>query len=458
MERISVRGRGKCFLMAVVLLAVPAAAAAQQAGPVSVDSADILRGSMDRPPGDQPFDVWDGVSLPFEAVLLPVRAVSQGLQFVLGEAFRPRPSSAVTRALRAVRAWGLDYGIAGVGPRSGPGLQLRLDRYEPFFAETAVTIRTSQAHSLGLTFGEPVRLVTDVELGDYLHLDASDRGDERWGLEVAGTFRRFAEPHFWGAGPTSEVTDESDYRWDRWEAAAAGSYRSRHVGLRAGIGWEENQVADGLDGATPDLSRRFDPADLFGAGERTRFLRLELKGLLDLRRRQELQYRGFRAEGGPTVFRGVGGTETDFVRWDLALSGYLPVNDRQQLVLHGLGVLHGGAGSRGIPFTHLASLGGKRGLRGFRTDRFRDRQMAALMSEWRYEVWRLKHGDARVEGLVFLDAGAVAPEVDRLPDTDLKTSWGVGVRAVTTEDLALLGYVGLGGDRTQFEVETSWAY
>lgn len=453
------RGWGSLVVVVALLLsALPTTAPAQEAGPVSVDSADVLRASAERPPGEHPFDVWDGISLPFQAVLLPVRAVSQGLEFVLGEAFRPRPSSAITRTLRAVRAWGLEYGIGGVGPRSGPGLQLRLSRYEPFFAESAVTLRTSQAHSVGLTFGRPVRLVTDVELGDYLDLGEPGLGDETWGLEVAGTFRRFAEPHFWGVGPDSEVADQSDYRWDRWEAAAAGSYRSRHVGLRAGIGWEENQVAGGLDRATPDLTRRFDPADLFGVGERTRFLRIELKGLLDLRRRVELQHRGVRAEAGPTVFRGVGDTGADFVRWDVSLSGYLPLNDRQQLVLHGLGVLHSGVGSRGVPFTHLASLGGKRGLRGFRTDRFRDRQMVALMSEWRYEVWRMKHGDLRVEGLAFLDAGSVAHEVDGLPDADLKTSWGFGVRAVTTEDVALLGYVGLGGDRTQFEVETSWAY
>lgn len=445
-------------VLAIALLAAPSTARAQQPGPVPVDSADALRASADRPPGDYAFDGWDAASLPFEAALLPVRAVSRAVQFALGEALRPRPAGALVQALRSVRRWGLAYGVGGVGPRSGPGLELRLERFEPFFVESALTVRTSQSHSAGLVFGDPVRLVTDVELGDRLQLGRPPADSERWGLEVAGTFRRFAEPHFWGVGADSEAADESDFRWDRWEVAAAGSYRGRHVGLRAGVGWEENQVAGGLDGSVPNLERRFDPDGLFGAGERTRFLRLQLKGVLDLTRWTELQQRGFRAEGGATVFRGVGGTEADFVRWDLALSGYVPLNRRQELALHGLGVFHDGADGRGIPFTHLASLGGKRGLRGFTTDRFRDRHMAALMSEWRYEVWRMKHGQVRVEGLAFVDAGTVAPELDRLPDTDLKSSWGFGARVLADDEVTVLGYVGLGGDETRLGVETSWAY
>lgn len=458
MGRETARWRLRPLAITLVCLAFPIAAGAQEPGPVSVDSADVLRAAADRPPGEPPLDGWDAVSLPFRAALLPVRGVSLGIQYALGEAFRPRPAGLLVRALRSTRRWGLVYGIGGVGPRSGPGLELRLERYEPLFVETAVTTRTSQAHSVGLAFGDPVRLVTDVELGDYLQLEPPRDREADWGLEVAGSFRRFAEPHFWGVGPGSTAGDMTDYRWDRWEAAVAASYRSRVLGVRAGAGWEENRVAPGLDGSTPDLGRRFDPATLFGSDERTRFLRFGLKGVLDLVRWEELQQRGFRAEGGPTVFRGVGGTDADFVRWDLALSGYLPLNRRQQLALHGLGVFHGGEAGRGVPFTHLASLGGDRGLRGFSTDRFRDRQMAALMSEWRYEVWREKHGNVRVEGLVFLDAGAVAPELEALGQDGLETSWGVGARVLANDDVTLLGYLGLGGDRTRLQLETSWAY
>lgn len=458
MRQVAALRRVPRLTVALLCLVLPAAAHAQHPGPVSVDSADVLRAGVEQPPGDPPFDGWDAVSLPFRAALLPVRVASLGVQLALGEALRPRPASFLARTLGSVRRWGLLYGVGSVGPRSGPGLQLRLERYEPFFVESAITTRTSQAHSAGVSFGDPVRLVTDVELGDYLRLEEPRRGDADWGLEVAGTFRRFAEPHFWGVGPGSEAADQSDYRWDRWEVAAAGSHRGRHLGVRAGLGWEENQVAPGLDDDSPDLSTLFDPAGLFGSDERTRFLRLGLRGVLDLVRWEELQQRGFRAEAGPTLFRGVGGTDADFVRWDLALSGYLPINRRQQLALHGQGVFHGGEEGRGIPFTHLAALGGKRGLRGFQTDRFRDRQMAALMSEWRYEVWREKHGNTRVEWLVFLDAGAVAPEVGALAEDGLETAWGFGARILARDDVTLLGYVGLGGDETQVQLETSWAY
>lgn len=444
--------------LAAALLLVARPAPAQEAGPVSVDSADALRAAAERPPGSHPFDGWDAASLPLDIAFLPVRLVSEGIEYLAGEAFRPRQAGLLTRTYRSLRRWGLDLDVESVGPRSGPGLEARLERYDPFFVWTAMTARTSQVHAAGFSFGDPVPLVTDVELGDPLDLGGPPEEGESWGVEAAGAFRRFAEPHFWGVGPDSRAVDESDFRWDQWRAAAAGSYRTRHVGFRAGIGWEENQVAAGLDGSTPDLTSRLDASDLFGADERTRFLRLELRGVLDFTRWEQLQQRGFRLEAGPTVFRGVGGTPSDFVRWDVTATGYLPVNRRQEFVLHGIGAFHSGVEGRGIPFTHLASLGGDRGLRGFSTDRFRDRHMAALMTEWRYEIWREKHGGARIEGLAFVDAGTVAPEFDRLTDADLETSWGLGARLLASDDVALMGYVGLGGEETRLSLETSWDY
>lgn len=444
--------------LALLGLAIPAAAPAQEPGPVSPDSADALRAAAERPPGSHPFDAWDAASLPLDVAFLPVRLVSEGIEFLAGEAFRPRQAGFLTKAYRSVRRWGLDLDVESVGPRSGPGLEARLERFDPFFVWSAMTVRTSQVHRVGFAFGDPVSLVTDVELGDPLELGEPPEGGERWGLEVAGGFRRFAEPHFWGVGPAARAADESDFRWDQWRVAAAGSYRTRHLGFRAGIGWEENQVAAGLDGSTPNLTDRLDAADLFGADERTRFLRLELRGVLDFTRWEELQQRGFRAEAGPTFFRGVGGTPSDFVRWDVVATGYLPVNRRQQFVLHGIGVSHSGVSGRGIPFTHLASLGGDRGLRGFSSDRFRDRHMAALMTEWRYEIWREKHGNVRLEGLAFVDAGTVAPELDRFSDADLKTSWGLGARLLASDEVQLMGYVGLGGEETRISLETSWDY
>lgn len=432
----------------------------QDIGPVSVDSAAAIRASVQQVPGEPPFDIWDGISLPLDVVALPIRGAAYAMQGVLWLMFRPAgPTNPAVGAIRDVERWGLSPAVRGVGPRSGPGLELRLERFSPFFVRSAATLRTSQLHSAGFAFGDPMRLVTDVEPAEYLALGAPPpRGERNWGLEVAGSFRRYAEPHFWGIGPDSGEADEVDFRWDRWRVGTAAAVRSGALGLRAGVGWEENQVAPGLDDSTPDLLEVFDAAGLFGAVQETRFLQLHLKGIVDLTRWRGLQLHGFRAEGGPTLLLGVGGTDADFVRWDAALTGYVSLNPRQQLALHGIGVFHSERSGRGVPFTHLASLGGKGGLRGFDNRRFRDAQLVALMSEWRYEIWGEKHGRARTEGFVFLDAGTVAPEFRELDDSDLKTSWGFGMRAVMAESLVFLWYVGLGGEETQLEVGFSWPY
>lgn len=442
-----------------VALAAPASLVAQAPGPVSVDSADAIRASLERPPRMPPADIWDGLSLPLKFITSPLHLAGQVMKEMVRIAVVPgRPPNPVLGAIRSLDRWGLSTSFGSVGPRSGPGLQLRLERFDPFFAEATGSFRTDQYHTVGLAFGDDMRLVRDMRLGQYMALGGPARGPARRGIEVAGSFRRYTRSRFWGVGPETEEEAEMDFRWDRWEMSAAGGARGRHVGVKAEGGWEENQVEPGLDDGEPDLGTTFPVDTLFGATETTRFLRLGGVGVLDWTHWRGLQRRGFRAEGGPTLFLGVGGTDAHFLRWDLSATGYVPINERQQLALHGFGVVSRGRSGDGVPFTHLATLGGDRGLRSFDTERFRDRDMAALMAEWRYEIWRSIHDDVRVEGFVFGDGGTVVHDLTELDASDLRASYGFGMRAVAFPRLLFLWYLALGEEGPRFNIDLSWPY
>ena len=94
----------------------------------------------------------------------------------------------------------------------------------------------------------------------------------------------------------------------------------------------------------------------------------------------------------------------------------------------------------------MPALGSEDGLRGFRSWRFRDRAMAAVMAEWRYRVW-YHPGDPtwRLDAAVFADHGAVAPSLREL--ADFQTTPGAGLRLIKA------GYTVVGGGDSVAAVE-----
>ncbi len=112
----------------------------------------------------------------------------------------------------------------------------------------------------------------------------------------------------------------------------------------------------------------------------------------------------------------------------------------------------------GVPFTHLASLGDKQGGRAYKRDRFRDRDLLALMSEWRYEVWRELHNRGRVEGFVFADAGSVDHRLADISLSQLRGSYGFGFRVLWDSQLRGITYLAIGGEGVRVDLDFSWVY
>jgi hypothetical protein len=407
------------------------AAAQDSAGPVTPDSAEAIRAGFDRPPSKPRFDAVDAVELPFRIVFYPLRLLGKGTAKLAGaitNISQPREYGLFDRFVEA----GVRPRFGSIGPRSSIAAGALVDRFSPFFFESMISIRGSQRHRVGLDF--------DVFPNRFT---------------ASYTFQREAEPHFWGIGPHTRLEDRVDYRWDHQLAAALGSARVSDVTLVGGIGYQDNRVARGFDGARTDIQDSQLADTLYGVNERAKYAVANASATFDKTYNRGLQRRGYYLEVAADLFRGVDGTDSDFHRFRGVVTGYVPANPRQALALRGIAEMNRSDGGRGVPFTHLAAFGDEAGGRAYRDGRFRDQAVLALMSEWRYEVWRELHERGRVESFLLLDTGTVGERFADMRLRHLAWSFGFGMRVVWEGQVRWLAYLAFGKDGGRLDINFS---
>lgn len=420
-------------LLAVSAVALSGQEPADSARAAAIARADAIRDTLTQPPGEPAFDAIDAISLPFDLVAVPLELLFEGLGWVAGRVTAPGPPTLPQRVLTAIEEWGVSPRVTSFGQRSGLAAELRLERFDPLYLNTGISMRGSQRHRLGVAWG-----------------------DEESGADVSYAFLRDAEPRFWGIGSDTPESAQSVFLHDRQEAAASGRTRVGVLSLAGELGWEDHRVDRGF-GGEPDLQDVFDPLP-FGAAERTSFARFGLEAGLDLTHRRLFQPRGGRLAGRVTVFRGVDDTPSDFHRFEGEAIGYLPLNPRQELAARAFVELNRLDDGVGIPFFHLARAGGSTALRGFSSNRFRDRDALGLMLEWRYEIWRDLHQRSRVEFFLFFDEAGVTRSIRDVTAEDLHESYGFGFRFVDLEGLVGYTSLGFGGEGLRWRLGDTWSF
>jgi hypothetical protein len=403
-------------------------------GPVSPDSAEVIRASLERPPSKPPHDAVDVVALPFRIIFFPLRLLARANAKLVGlgaQMLQPREYSTLQKIVDA----GFRPYFGTIGQRSGVAAGMRVERWSPFFLEGAYSIRGSQRYIVGLDFNSQTRRLE----GSYL-------------------FQRDAQPHYWGIGPDTKDDDRVDYRWDRQIVSAIGTLQLSSVTLVGGVGYQDNLVGRGSEGSLADIQDLPEEDLPYGVNERTEYIVFNLSGSLDRTfNRAEFQARGIFLQAGSSLYIGTDGTDSDFLRVSGDMFGYVPINIRQQLAIRGLVEINRGWG-QGVPFTHLALLGDEQGSRAYSLGRFRDRDMLAVMTEWRYEVWRELHERGRVESFLFLDTGTVARHLRDTRLRKLRWSSGFGFRIVWSGQVRWLAYLGFGRDGARLDANFSWAF
>jgi outer membrane protein assembly factor BamA len=141
------------------------------------------------------------------------------------------------------------------------------------------------------------------------------------------------------------------------------------------------------------------------------------------------------------------GSSTSFIKYGIEGRKFIPLRDRNPiLALRAL--LDYTSGSGDTPFWEMSTLGGRRTLRGFGSDRFIDFNRSLASVELRTRVYqrRIFGVNAEIELAPFVETGRVFQRVSDSPLNDLHWVGGLGFRGVVRPQIVGFVDIGYGGE------------
>ncbi|MFC6621536.1 BamA/TamA family outer membrane protein [Novosphingobium panipatense] len=121
------------------------------------------------------------------------------------------------------------------------------------------------------------------------------------------------------------------------------------------------------------------------------------------------------------------GSDFTYNKWSATANGYFPVTRTGTLALHaGLCAV-----SKGGPFYDLCMYGQGGDLRGYEMGRYRDRASWASQIEWRQKL------DEKFGAVFFAGVGGIADGIDRLGNSTVLPSAGMGLRFRASEQTGI---------------------
>lgn len=262
---------------------------------------------------------------------------------------------------------------------------------------------------------------------------------KRVGFEAEGVYERRPQDRFFGIGNGSTATSamipidprfddtsvETRYRKQIERVALVGDVRVVS-GLHVRAAEALTDLNVGASEMGVPIDQVYDPNGLVGFdGSRSLYSELELRWD-DRSHGTKLEAPSIPALGGLTGLY-VGRTHRldggpDYWRLGFDVQQLVRVSKGPRLLLlraHGEGV---SLGRDDVPFTDLPSLGGSRFLRGYPTDRFRDRVAAVGSAEYQWDLLRA------LQAGVFVDVGRVYETVHHLSFDGMRMGYGATVQ------------------------------
>ena len=310
-----------------------------------------------------------------------------------------------------------------------------------------VEIRPARGHKVelfgGVGFDSRHRVSLEYHASRYL----DDRLDLAVGMEVD----RKPKSRFYGIGNADEI-DTPPVPIDPFmEELATKSYfddRLARVGVMVSVEVAPSSFVD-VGGAVSDRERSdspkepsiemvFEPSSLIAFDDyQSGYAELQLR--YDSRRPGSDWQPRHVLSAGSLASGYIGRTTLDpgdgFWRGGIDLQQYIPLGVGPRVLslrFEGEAV---SAEPDEVPFTELASLGGRQWLRGYANDRFRDQVSAVAVAEYQWDLASWLYAS------VFVDVGRVYSGLDDLTLSGLRCGFGVSLEAHTPS--ILLGRISI---------------
>lgn len=152
-------------------------------------------------------------------------------------------------------------------------------------------------------------------------------------------------------------------------------------------------------------------------------------------------------------YRPAWGSDLDFLSVNVDGRYYKPVTQRNVLAFQVVGNFTSGR----VPFNQLALLGGDMIMRGYYMGRYRDNNLIAAQTEYRWLPFAFSK---RFGGAVFASAGAVSPTVSDFSLNQIRLTGGGGIRYLLfpKKDIFLRFDVGVTREGVGFYIYTGEAF
>jgi outer membrane protein assembly factor BamA len=300
-----------------------------------------------------------------------------------------------------------------------------------------------RTHLLGRSFYGDLSAIVSTKR--YVGLDAKLRlpspRPQRLEFWTRATFRRLTQEDYFGAGLRSSQSTHSNYGLTSVDVAGEATV---HVApwLRVGTsgGYFMPRVKHGTDTEYASIESMFTDATAPGLVTQPDFLHYGAFVIADYRDTPGNPHRGgwYRA----TAARWEDRThhQFSFGRFDAELDQFIEIRGPSHVVAlrGGISYLNNDPGMR-VPFYVYPYIGGASTIRSFPEFRFRDENATFVSAEYRQEI------GPYVQVVPFVDAGKVAANWEQINPHQLKTGYGIGVRAGTRSRTFITLDVGFGG-------------
>jgi hypothetical protein len=258
-----------------------------------------------------------------------------------------------------------------------------------------------------------------------------------------------------GAAPESRFREERLLAVGR--AGVTVGEKGRLVRIGGSLVFERSSFGPKDDGysSAPSIEAAYDAHSLVGFERGVRTVEAQANLVVDTRDEVAATSRGISAQAFVGVVPVLQSYGYAHVGADVTGTVDLYKGNRVLVLRAAFEGVHGPQGE--VPFSRLARLGGPDSLRGYRIDRYRDRDSALLSAEYRYPIHDI------VAGALFVDAGHVAPDPASLTAVDRwRAGVGIGLR-IRTKDAFLASLDLAYGDGVQlfftvfpFESRAQW--
>lgn len=272
-------------------------------------------------------------------------------------------------------------------------------------------------------------------------------------LSTGTVWYDYTQEDFFGLGRASNRGDRVSYRLEGLDTFAQAQARRRGwLVVRGRAGLHRMTIDSGTDGRFPSVEERFTDLSAPGLREPRTLAYAQTSAGVDTRDQPGNTRSGGLYNVSLGLFRDRR-DEFNFNRIDVRAMHVIPIFDKKRgLAFNVMASRIDPVGDGRVPFYLMPTVGGPDSLRGYRDFRFRDAAAITLNAEYRWEAF------SALDLALFVDAGDVGPTWRSLAGSDLKTSWGGGLRFNTNRRVFLRLDVAGGREGTRVWVRMGPAF